>query len=347
MILQSFRGRGGRLPAGSNLPASRQLAVRGARLDLNARAWELCRAMIADRQALGISVSANESGCHLIDCGIAAPGSWEAGRRLAEVCLAGLAEVTFTTAPDAFGVEQSIAVATDKPVAACMASQYAGWRIASGKYFAMGSGPMRAAGSKEPLFDVIGMRERPAAAVGVLEARGFPPAALCRELAEQCGVAPDQMSLLAAPTASFAGTAQIVARSVETALHKLFELGFDLHRVERGQGTAPLPPVAADDLAAIGRTNDAILYGGAVTLWVRGDDASLATIGPQVPSCASRDFGQPFAAIFERYHRDFYAIDPHLFSPAQVTFHNLDSQRSWSFGELAPEVVRQSFGGSL
>ena len=68
---------------------------------------------------------------------------------------------------------------------------------------------------------------------------------------------------------------QIVARSVETALHKLHELGFDLTRIESGWGVAPLPPVAADDLAGIGRTNDAILYGGEVTLWVRGDDASL------------------------------------------------------------------------
>ena len=137
---------------------------------------------------------------------------------------------------------------------------------------------------------------------------------------------------------------QIVARSLETALHKLFELGFDLHRIESGYGTAPLPPVAGDDLEAIGRTNDAILYGGEVTLWMHGSDADLEAIGPRVPSSALPDFGTPFAEIFARYHRDFYAIDPHLFSPAVVTFVNLDTGRSFRFGRTLPEVVRKSFG---
>ena len=41
----------------------------------------------------------------------------------------------------------------------------------------------------------------------------------------------------------------------------------------------------------------------------RGDDASLQSIGPKVPSSGSPDHGQPFAAIFERYNRDFYKIE--------------------------------------
>ncbi len=137
---------------------------------------------------------------------------------------------------------------------------------------------------------------------------------------------------------------QVVARSVETALHKLLELGFDLTRVVAGWGTAPLPPAAPDDLAAIGRTNDAILYGGEVMLWVRGDDHSLAAVGPRVPSSASPDHGQPFATIFARYHHDFYKIDPHLFSPAVVTLANLDTGSTFRFGELHPRVIHESFG---
>jgi methenyltetrahydromethanopterin cyclohydrolase len=124
----------------------------------------------------------------------------------------------------------------------------------------------------------------------------------------------------------------------------LHELGFDLSRVASGYGIAPLPPVSKDDLGAIGRTNDAILYGGEVTLWVRGDDSSVETIGPRVPSSASGDFGQPFGAIFERAGRDFYKIDPHLFSPASVTFCNLDTGNSFRFGQTHPRVIHESFG---
>ena len=146
---------------------------------------------------------------------------------------------------------------------------------------------------------------------------------------------------------SHAGNIQVVARSLETALHKLHELKFDLSQVVTGYGVAPLPPPAADELQAIGRTNDAILYGGRVILWVRGDDEQLDEIGPKVPSRASRDHGLPFAAIFERYGNDFYKIDPMLFSPAEVVFHNLQTGRSHAFGRIDAEVLRRSFFAGL
>jgi methenyltetrahydromethanopterin cyclohydrolase len=138
----------------------------------------------------------------------------------------------------------------------------------------------------------------------------------------------------------------VVARSLETALHKLHELDFDLGKVVSGFGTAPLPPVAKGELAAIGRTNDAILYGGRVVVWVHADDDELVEIGPQVPSSASADHGAPFADIFERYERDFYKIDPMLFSPAVIVFNNLTSGKAHTFGRTEPYVLRRSFFGT-
>src|SRR5262249_29225645 len=158
-----------------------------------------------------------------------------------------------------------------------------------GKFFAMGSGPMRAARGEEAIFERIGHRESANSVVGVLEARKKPTPEVVARIAEACHVAPAGVTLLVAPTASLAGGVQIVARSVETALHKRAELEFALGRVASASGSAPLPPVAANDLAAIGRTNDAILYGARVVLAVTGDDASLDEIGPKVPSTSSRD----------------------------------------------------------
>ena len=224
-----------------------------------------------------------------------------------------------------------------------MASQYAGWEIKAEKFFAMGSGPMRAAACREEIFKDIGNCERPAVCVGVLETRKFPPDGVCTDIAEKCGITPDKLTLLVAPTASIAGTVQIVARSVETALHKLHVLGFDLSRVVSGFGKAPLPPVADDDLVAIGRTNDAILYGGHVMLSVRGDDDSIGEIGPRVPSNSSPDYGRPFSEIFARYNNDFYRIDPLLFSPGFVVFVNVDTGKRHEFGRLAPDVLAESF----
>ncbi|MCA1685711.1 MAG: methenyltetrahydromethanopterin cyclohydrolase, partial [Planctomycetia bacterium] len=179
----------------------------------------------------------------------------------------------------------------------------------------------------------------------VLETRKSPDAAVVALIASACRVSPSSVLLLAAPTASLAGGVQVVARSVETALHKLVGLGFDVHRVVSAYGTAPMPPVARDDLAAIGRTNDAILYGARVVLFVRGDDATIEDLGPKVPSSASKDHGEPFAAIFARYHHDFYAVDPHLFSPAEVVFQNVETGRAFSYGRAEPDVLTRSFFG--
>jgi methenyltetrahydromethanopterin cyclohydrolase len=224
-----------------------------------------------------------------------------------------------------------------------MASQYAGWEIKGEKFFAMGSGPMRAAAGREELFDSIGHREKPDACVGILETSKLPPDSVCLDIAEKCNINPDQLTLLVARTSSPAGTVQIVARSVETALHKLHVLGFDLKRVQRASGHAPLPPMANDDLTAIGWTNDAILYGGGVLLEVHCDDSAIEAIGPRVPSKASPDHGRPFAEIFDRYNRAFYRIDRMLFSPAVVIFHNGQTGNMFKYGNLEYGVLAESF----
>lgn len=311
-------------------------------MNLNLRAAGLCRSLIERAETLRAEAQ-NVAGATVVDLGVSARGGLEAGLALAEVCLAGLGRVNLLPGDPTVWQGPAVAVFTDQPVAACLASQYAGWQIARGKYFAMGSGPMRAAAGKEKLFDDIGLHERPNVAVGVLETAKLPPAEVVESIAADCGVAAERLTLLAARTASQAGTLQVVTRSIETALHKLHELKFDVGRIESGWGVAPLPPPAADDLVGIGRTNDAILYGARVTLWVRGDDASLESIGPRIPSSASPDHGEPFASVFERYGRDFYKIDPQLFSPAEITLSNLDSGRSFRFGRVLPEVIERSF----
>ena len=312
-------------------------------LRLNERTVSLLLLLRTESDRLRIERRTIEGGGELFDFGVTAPGGLQAGLWLARMCLAGLGEASMAPGELAGRAWPQVHVVTDHPVAACLYSQYAGWQLSVEKFFAMASGPMRAAAAREELFGKLGYRESAAAVVGVLEGRKLPGAAVYQAIAEKTGVAAGNVSLLIAPTASQAGTVQVVARAVETALHKLFELGFDVTRIQSAWGAAPLAPVAKDDLTGIGWTNDAILYGGRVALWVRGDDESLEEIGPQVPADSSPSHGQPFRAIFEAAGRDFYKIDPHLFSPAEITFHNLDTGRTHQFGRVAPDVLRQSY----
>ncbi len=314
-----------------------------AAANLNSRAARLCRAIIDDAQRLRVSVHRRESGSTVIDCGVEAAGGQAAGLALAQACMSDLATLEIAP-PQGDGPWPRVQVATDHPLLACMASQYAGWEIKGDDFFAMGSGPMRAAAAREPLFEHLGYRETAGWCVGVLESGALPPDAVCRDLAAKCSIDPSQLTLLVAPTKSLAGTLQIVARSVETAMHKLHELSFDLHRVVSAWGSAPLPPPAKNDLASIGRTNDAILYGGRVILYCRGDDASLQEVGSKLPSIESADYGRPFAEILASYYHDFYKVDPLLFSPALATLVNLDTGKSFTFGKLNDEVLAKSFG---
>src|SRR4029453_2054174 len=92
------------------------------------------------------------------------------------------------------------------------------------------------------------------------------------------------------------------------------------------------PPPAI--VFARGRKNAAIIYAGRVHLMVAGSATDARALAEQLPSAGSRDYGQPFAEIFQRFKGDFYAIDPMLFSPGQVTVTALETGESFHAGHL-------------
>lgn len=314
---------------------------------LNEQAFGLCKSAIGHANAWRIQAHTLANQATVLDFGVKAHGGILAGQNLARICMSDRAKITVHPADYSLGPWPLIQITTDDPVHACMASQYAGWPVQKDKFFAMGSGPMRAKRGKEHVLKSLGTTDSSQHAVGVLECDALPDESICELVATECGVDVSNVILCVAPTKSIAGTIQVVARSVETSMHKLFELGFDLRSVVSGYGSAPLPPPAIEFVQGIGRTNDAILYGGHVTLWVHADDAQLREIGPKVPSSASRDYGIPFAKTFKKYDYDFYKVDPGLFSPGMITLVNLKSGNSFRFGALRPDILAQSFGESF
>jgi methenyltetrahydromethanopterin cyclohydrolase len=318
----------------------------GGKPSVNALAAPLVEALVAEADRLRLSVHAGPAAC-LVDAGARAKGSLEAGRRLAEICLGGLGAVSLSATGPVERWPFSVMVHTVDPVLACLGSQYAGWSLKGedgDAYFALGSGPGRAAAGVEPLFEELGYRDHPDRAVLVLETATPPSPALIESIAAAMGVQASALTLIYAPTQSLAGAVQVVARVLEVALHKVHTLKFPLERVVDGIGSAPLPPPSPDFLTAMGRTNDAIIYGGRVQLFVEGPDGEAKDLAEALPSTTSRDHGAPFAEIFGRYGRDFYAVDSHLFSPAEVIVTALESGRTYRAGRLAPALVDASFG---
>jgi len=322
---------------------SRWMARTTVDLGLNERAWALADACAQRAAELRVAVLSLPSGARVLDCGVDAVGGLAAGKALAELCMGGLGHLDF--APVLVDGEQwpGVQVWTDHPWVSCMASQYAGWAVTPQGYFAMGSGPLRARARVETeLFEKLGYAEDAARGVLVLETRTMPTDAVASWVAARAGVSPEAITFAVAPTASLAGGVQIVARVVETGLHKMDTLGFDVTRVVSAMGTAPLTPTAKNDLRAIGRTNDCVLYGGQARYVVRAEDDELATLAERLPSSNSADYGTPFYEIFKRYDNDFYKIDPLLFSPAEVWLTSATTGRTFHAGRLNPDVLRAS-----
>jgi methenyltetrahydromethanopterin cyclohydrolase len=319
-------------------------------ISINQRAATIIQQMIADSRVLGLGVHKLANGAVVVDAGVKVAGSPDAGLLFAEACMGGLGRLSFTRLAyeGAEGAVEgtfwlpAISVSVSHPHIACMASQYAGWAIKQDKFFAMGSGPARALYAGEELFKKLDYKDEAGVAVLLLEGGKLPGEEVAEYVAGKCKVAVDQVMLAIAPTASLVGSIQIAARVVETGLHKLVELDFDVRHVVAGYGVCPLAPVAADDIHAIGRTNDAVLYGGQAYYTVRVSDDELRDRVNKVPSSSSHDYGTPFYELFKRYGGDFYRIDPLLFSPAQVSFNNLASGRTFVAGQVNPTLLRTS-----
>jgi methenyltetrahydromethanopterin cyclohydrolase len=312
-------------------------------LGMNERAARLADRIVERAVELRVVVYTLASGARVIDAGIDTPGGLGAGLMLAELCMGGLGHVEYAPITIAGDSWAGVQVWTDYPAESCMASQYGGWAIAVNNYFAIGSGPLRAkARVEKELYARLGYEEAASRGVMVLEGRTLPTDEVATWVATKAGLAPSALIFAIAPTASVAGGVQVVARVLETGLHKMETLGFDVTKVMSAEGTAPVPPVAKNDLRAMGRTNDCVLYGGQARFTMRGEDDELAKLARQLPATTSRDYGKPFYETFKRYDNDFYKVDPLLFSPAEVWLTNVTSGRTFHAGLLNPDVLRAS-----
>lgn len=314
---------------------------------VNQLAAPIAQKMIDNAEALRLGIDKLSNGTTVIDAGVKVPGGLEAGRLVGEICLGGLGEVRFSSSSSFKNWGTSIDVYTSNPVIACLASQYAGWSLSHGegkeKFMALGSGPARALGSNEPLFEELGYRDQSDTAIMVIEVDKNPPAELADEIAERCKVKAENLTIILTPTSSLAGGVQVVARSLETSLHKTHELHFPLEKIVDGFASAPVSPPHSDFVKAMGRTNDSILFGGEVHLFVDAENDEAEELAKNLPSSSSKDYGKPFADIFKDSGYDFYKIDPMLFSPAKVTVSSVKTGKSFHAGKLDEKLLNQSF----
>ncbi|MES2552422.1 MAG: methenyltetrahydromethanopterin cyclohydrolase [Pseudomonadota bacterium] len=304
----------------------------------------LVKSLVDNASNLRLGVSKSANGATIVDAGIQHAGGLEAGRLIAEICMGGLGHVSLQSSNTFPHWPWLLSVHANNPVLSCLGSQYAGWSLAHEKFFSLGSGPGRAIAAREELYKELGYKDQADEACLVLESDKVPPVEVIDKVSRDTGIAPEKLTFILTPTRSLAGAVQIVARVLEVAMHKVHTLHFPLDHIVDGMASAPVPPPAPDFLIGMGRTNDAILYGGHAHLFVKGTDEAAAKLAQELPSSSSRDYGRPFAEVFKSVNMDFYKIDPMLFSPAAVTVTALESGKSFTGGKLNADLIDLSFG---
>mgnify|MGYP001026406911 CR=1 FL=1 len=315
-------------------------------ISVNQKAARLVEWGIEHSEELGILVQKHEGGATTIDLGVKASGGLSAGKFMTEVCLgdSGKASITHMAYEDI--VLPSVHVETDFPAIATLGAQFAGWQIKTSDYFAMGSGPARALALKpKELYQKIDYKDASDKAVIVLEADHVPTKEALEYVAKECEIPTTNLYALVAPTSSMAGSIQISGRIVEAGIHRLTEIGFDPKKIRYGCGYAPIAPIHPKAARAMGRTNDAISYGGVTFYSVDSeDDAKLKELTHQAPSSASKDYGKPFYEVFKAANFDFYKIDPGIFAPAVFAINNVRTGVTHTAGKINAQLLKETMG---
>ena len=281
-----------------------------------------------------------DNGATVVDFGIDAAGGVEAGLLLAEIQTAGLANLRTRMGDLAGAPRQYVELSTDHPAVALLCSQKAGWEVTTESGFeGLGSGPARALVGRETEFERVGYYDSAEFATLAIESTTLPDEEVAEQVAEMAEVDAEGVFLPTFATGSTAGSVTTAARAAELAVFRLLEVGYEPTDVLHASGSAPLAPPTRDETEAMGRTNDALAYGGEVHLQVARDDDRFG----EIVSTASEEYGTPFVDVFEDADWDFYDVPESVFAPAQVTVDVVDGP-VYTVGETDEELLAESFG---
>src|SRR3990170_295389 len=326
-----------------------------AKISLNRSALALLKELCSKADKYNVIVEETNSGATLVDAGIKAEGGFLAGAVVTEICLGGYGKADVVPIQYEDLVLPSVFVLTDHPALSTLGSQFAGWQLKGEGFSAIASGPARALALKpKHLYEKLNYHEESDVAVLVLETEKRQPEDVIQQVAEKCNVKPKNLFMIMFSTTSLAGATQVSGRIVETGLHKLERLGLDPLIVKHAWGYAPIVPLHPRSDEAMGRTNDAILYGGIANYIVTNEDEQkLESIVNQAPSSASKmlqaarrlaEKNPRFLDLFKEAGFDFYKVDPDIFAPAVVVVNNLLTGKTFRAGTLDIDVLKSSLG---
>ena len=314
---------------------------------LNQAAMEIISPILDDPERYGARLTRSAGGATIVDLGVAASGSWLGAKLWVEAAHGGMAEFTYGRMRVKDMELPTAEVIIDNPMLSVIACESGAWKLGEGQFVPIGSGPARAKARADRFAKRVEYSDPSPDVVLQLQMKQLPTDETLQFVADACGISQSHLVAMVAPSASLVGGVQVTSRSFEQAMISLGRnTNFDLSTIVYGYGSAPIPPVVDDEVLAMGRINDALVYGSSTGLWLRhpDDDEVRRTAESMAFSArAGDDYGQSYADIYDTYGRSLFNIPARLDSPAHVTLTNILTGSVFSAGKIDEDRLYRTF----
>ena len=304
--------------------------------------------ILPNADALNVSVHRLENGATVIDMGIDAKGGWMAGKLFTDTCLGGLGVLEYRSMYVGKHLVPVTAIHIDQPHVTQLSSHIAGLFLPYRGHMQPVSGPLRSIRRTDTWSKQADYQDTEAEkAVGHVQITTLPDEELTDAIAGAVGMEPKDLYLMASRTSTIVGAIQITARNLEQIIATVSDYpSFPIDCIRQGIAWSPVISIVDDEVIAMGRVNDGLIYGQEGTLYVDCEDEVITGILPQVTMSRNEiEFGIPFEDMFREADCDWGNVPREQDAPAKINFVNMRTGNTFHAGMIHYGVLERDFIG--
>ncbi len=315
-------------------------------ISVNKESMKMVKEILNNKEVYNVEVH-KILGATIIDCGINVSGGWEIARSFTNILFGGINKVEYGVFPYAIDDinYRSVIVSSDFPVLQQAGCNISGWELKKGLFAPILAGPGRCVARKDNdwFAKYSDYEDYHNEAIITIESSEFITEEGVQNIIDATKLKAENIYILIAPSGSTTCSVQVAGRIIEQSLHRLCDEGFNLDNIKEAHGFAVVPPVIKDDLIAMGRLNDVLIYGGQASYNVNCTDEEIEKVISKIPSVNSNMYGKPFKYIYEENGCNFFNVPMELYSPAKIVIVNERTGKIFKAGKINLQVLEQSF----
>jgi len=306
-------------------------------LKFNERANLLVQKIIDNIDSLKVEIAHLSNGARIIDCGVVAHGSYEAGVMASEIGMGGFSKVQLVEPKNPKQKTPSVLVDLEHPGVVTLCSQGAFPIFENQKSPFYISGPGRVLFRKpKEIYDFFEYTEITKNPVFIIEDDEYPTVSFVEKLSQMAQINASNFTFVVVPIPSLAGNVEVASKTIEDVMFNLFlTFNWDVRKISRARSITPVMPVFSKEENKFQLTpDDYIFYGGEVELYVKNIDDQLKKIVPKIVFENTPGFGKLFLEMVKEANGNVREINgyPYIFSPAKITVISVETGETLSAG---------------